>query len=94
MQVMKKRGKFVSLNYFIFPGFTDDSDEFQAFCTLIGDYKPDFIQLRNMNMDPDWYIEAIELTTGRKSMGIQTWLSKIKKNFPNLQFGYFNPALF
>ncbi len=94
ISVMKKMNKFVSLNYFVFPGFTDDKQEYQAFCDLVQNFQPDFIQLRNMNMDPDWYIETIALEQGEKSMGIQTWLTKIKQTFPNLNFGYFNPALF
>lgn len=94
IRIMKNKGKFVSLNYFIFPGFTDSNEECQAFCELISDYNPDFIQLRNMNMDPDWYLETIDIQQEEKSMGIQAWLTKIKHNFPKLKFGYFNPALF
>jgi len=53
IDVMKQARKFVSLNYFILPGFTDDPEEFAALCRLIAEHKPDLIQLRNLNMDPD-----------------------------------------
>ncbi|MEA3547161.1 MAG: radical SAM protein [Thermodesulfobacteriota bacterium] len=91
--VMKKAGRFVSLNYFILPGFTDDPDEFQALCDLINLYRPDLIQLRNLNMDPDWYLETVQYRPKQKPMGMQNWLSKLKNLFPDLRFGYFNPAL-
>jgi len=92
--VMKKKGKFVSLNYFIFPGVSDSEEEYHALSQLLSDYRPDFIQLRNMNMDPDWYLKSLKFSPDKEAMGIQNWLQKIKKNFPELGFGYFNPALF
>jgi len=90
---MKKRGRFVSLNYFICPGVTDCEAETEALCSLLSDCSPDFIQLRNLNMDPDWYLETIEHPQEGGAMGIQPWLRLIKKRFPALRFGYFNPAL-
>lgn len=91
---MKKAGKHVSLNYFILPGFTDDPDEYTAFCDLVDLYRPDLIQLRNLNMDPDWYFDVVQHPAKEKPMGIQNWLNKVKNRFPELRYGYFNPALF
>jgi pyruvate-formate lyase-activating enzyme len=91
--VMKKAARFVSLNYFILPGFTDDPDEFEALCDLLDLYRPDLIQLRNLNMDPDWYLEVVQHTGKKRPMGIHNWLQKIKERFPELSFGYFNPSL-
>ena len=90
---MKTRGRFVSLNYFICPGVTDCEAETEAFCQLINDYQPDFIQLRNLNMDPDWYLETIHHPREVIAIGIRPWLAAIKKRFPALRYGYFNPAL-
>ena len=90
---MKKAGKFVSLNYFMLPGFTDDPDEFDALCELVETEKLDFIQLRNLNIDPDWYLEVLQYTTKNEPMGIRHWLSELQQNFPKLRFGYFNPPL-
>lgn len=93
IDIMKMAGKFVSLNYFILPGFSDDPDEFAALCRLIEEHRPDLIQLRNLNMDPDWYLETVGYTPGTPPMGIRTWFAELKQLFPMLRFGYFNPAL-
>ena len=93
IRVMKKAEKFVSLNYFILPGFTDDPDEFAALCELIETYQPDLIQLRNLNMDPDWYLETVGYQPDAPPMGIPNWLTKLKDIYPGLRFGYYNPSL-
>lgn len=91
--VMKRHKKFVSLNYFILPGFTDDPRETTAFFDLVEDCRPDLVQLRNLNMDPDWYLEAVRHKARRAPLGVLSWLERVKKNFPFLKFGYFNPYL-
>ncbi len=91
--VMKEHGRHVSLNYFILPGFTDDPDEFAALCELIESYQPELIQLRNLNMDPEQYLKAVEHTPSKPALGIRRWLELLKAQFPQLKFGYFNPAL-
>ena len=93
IDAMKQADKFVSLNYFILPGFTDDPDEFAALCKLIADHQPDLIQLRNLNMDPDWYLDTVKYRPNQTPMGISTWLAELKGLFPALRFGYFNPSL-
>ena len=93
IDVMKQADRFVSLNYFILPGFTDDPDEFAALCNLIDTHQPDLIQLRNLNMDPDWYLEIVKYQPSQAPMGIRNWLAELKGLFPELRFGYFNPSL-
>jgi len=93
IDVMKKARKFVSLNYFILPGFTDDPDEFTALCRLIEAHRPDLIQLRNLNMDPDWYLETVGYAPDAPPMGMRNWLSELQRLFPLLRFGYFNPPI-
>ncbi len=90
---MKKHAKFVSLNYFIMPGFTDDPEEAEAFAGLIDRYRPDLIQLRNLNIDPDWYFDEMKPISKKEPLGIHNWLNQLKNRFPYLKFGYFNPCL-
>ncbi len=91
--VMKKAGRFVSLNYFILPGFTDDPEEFDALCALLDKYGPDLIQLRNLNMDPDWYLDSVVFSPAKEPLGIRNWHKELKRRYPKLRFGYFNPPL-
>ncbi|MBN4068968.1 radical SAM protein, partial [Desulfotalea psychrophila] len=93
IKVMKKEGKFVSLNYFILPGFTNSSQEYDALCSLLTTVKPDRIQLRNLNMDPEHYLQSIQFDYPVISMGMREWVAKIKANFPKLQLGYYNPSI-
>ena len=93
IQTMKERGKFVSLNYFILPGVTDSLDEYSSLRELLSTLKPDRIQLRNLNMDPEWYLRSINFSTVSNTMGMRPWLKKIKEEFPQLQFGYYNPPI-
>lgn len=91
--LMKKGGRHVSLNYFILPGFTDTPEEFAALCELIERCGPDFIQLRNLNMDPEWYMRVVRHRTPDKPLGIRNWLDRLGTRFPHLRFGYFNPPV-
>ena len=93
IHLMKKAGRHVSLNYFILPGFTDAPEEFAALCGLISDFSPDLIQLRNLNMDPEWYLRVVGEPSAGEAMGIRAWLAELKTRFPLLKFGYFNPPL-
>ena len=93
IKTMKTAGKFVSLNYFILPGFSDCPGETEALCHLIEHTGPDFIQLRNLNIDPDWYRKELKIPEGLERLGIRVWLRHIKKAFPKLRFGYYNPFL-
>ncbi len=93
IRVMKKEEKFVSLNYFILPGFTDSLAEFESLCSLLNTFQPNRIQLRNLNMDPEYYLQSINFDHSAKSMGMKEWIAKIKKEFPGLQLGYYNPSI-
>jgi len=93
IQIMKEAHKFVSLNYFILPGFTDSPAEYKALYSLLTTFQPDRIQLRNLNMDPEWYLRCVGIDKPVKSMGMRNWLKKLRNDFPALQLGYFNPFL-
>jgi pyruvate-formate lyase-activating enzyme len=90
---MKNAGRFVSLNYFIQPGVTDSLEEFAAFSELVKTCRPDLIQLRNLNMDPEWYLQTLNFQATEKPLGMRMWLRKVRQQFPDLRIGYFNPFL-
>lgn len=88
---MKDHGRFVSLNYFILPGFTDSEAEYTALCRLIRTHRPDFLQLRNLNIDPEWYLQTLDFPKNTGATGVRAWLTRIRNEFPLLRFGYYNP---
>jgi pyruvate-formate lyase-activating enzyme len=92
VKAAKKKGGFVSLNYLVFPGFTDQPSEVKAMKDLVRSLKVDMIQWRNLNIDPDLYIDVIELTDERGN-GIPDVIRSLSEDFPDLRRGYFNPYL-
>ena len=83
----KERGIYTSINLLVFPGFTDREQEVEGLIKLIRETNLDFIQMRNLNIDPDLYLKAMGRGEG---MGIAKMIDILKKEFPRLQFGYFN----
>jgi hypothetical protein len=52
------------------------------------------IQWRNLNYDPMRYYAAMSAAAEHGTpMGMANLLKQVKKRFPNLKHGYFNPAL-
>ena len=89
----KAAGGFVSLNYFVLPGFTDEPEELEALCGFLAESGADLIQLRNLNIDPEWYLSGIEHSPVGEPLGIRRWLDALRERFPSLAFGYYNPCL-
>ena len=93
LKVVNKNGGWTSINYFVFPGMTDSVEEYEALRKLIRDTGLSMIQWRNFNIDPDWYLEKIEVSETGECMGVKQMMELIKEEFPNLKFGYFNPSM-
>jgi pyruvate-formate lyase-activating enzyme len=89
----KKAGGFVSLNYFVLPGFTDEPAELAALSRFLDDAGADLIQMRNLNIDPEWYLSTLEHLPEEEPLGIRALMDKLREGFPALRFGYYNPCL-
>jgi len=88
----KMKGAFVSLNYLTMPGFTDLKIEYEALRKLISKTGVDMIQWRNLNYDPLKYFQLLNLhPDGSGMIGIRQEMELLKKRFPKLRHGYFNP---
>jgi pyruvate-formate lyase-activating enzyme len=83
----KGRGVYASINLLVLPGFTDREGEVEGLVQLIKKTHLDLIQMRNLNIDPDLYLK--EMGEG-EGMGISKMIEILKREFPSLQFGYFN----
>ncbi len=88
---MAARGKFVSLNYFVFPGVSDSPAEIERLCWLIEEGKVEMIQLRNLNIDPELYLRELGEEAVDGPIGVIALIHELRARFPRLRFGYFNP---
>jgi molybdenum cofactor biosynthesis enzyme MoaA len=93
IQAIKAHGGFASINYLMLPGLTDEEDEFAALCRFIIETRLDLIQMRNLNIDPEWCIQALGYKPKGRALGVRRWMRRVKEQFPELRFGYFNPCL-
>jgi len=86
------RGLFVSINYLNCPGFTDTPEEIEALISFIEKHQVNMIQWRNLNFDPVKYWKVMNTAAKHgKPVGMKNALKQIKKAFPDLKYGYFNP---
>ncbi len=91
LRVVNRMGGWTSLNYFVFPGVTDSAAEYEALRKVIAETNLNMIQWRNFNIDPDWYMGRMGLTDPGETLGMGQLMELLQEEFPNLQYGYFNP---
>ncbi|MCM0754932.1 radical SAM protein [Desulfovibrio aminophilus] len=87
----RAEGLFVSLNLLFFPGFTDGEAELEALSEMVRSRGVNFIQLRNLNLDPDLYSTLTRPFDQGPAMGFLNFRKRLRKACPDLGFGYFNP---
>jgi pyruvate-formate lyase-activating enzyme len=86
-------GRHVALNYLNCPGFSDTPQEAEALSAFLEAHPVDLIQWRNLNFDPLRYLHIMnEIASHGPPLGMKALLQRIRKAFPALAFGYFNPA--
>ncbi len=93
IKTAKEHGLFVSLNLLFFPGITDCEEEVEALIELVNAYKVDFIQLRNLNIDPEMYLRLLDGIEFGPSVGLANFTKRLLQYCPHLHFGYFNPKV-
>jgi wyosine [tRNA(Phe)-imidazoG37] synthetase (radical SAM superfamily) len=93
LKIIRKHNRWSSVNYLVFPGFTDTELELNALFSLINDVQINMVQTRNLNIDPIFYIEQAKLDKEDhgKVLGIKKWVKKVRTEYPDLLLGYFNP---
>jgi pyruvate-formate lyase-activating enzyme len=89
-------GGKASINYFVFPGVSDREREVEALLDFVQETGLHLIQWRNLNLDPDLYIQTLggpeSLMNAGEAIGVVNLLNEVKQQFPAVRFGYFNPA--
>jgi pyruvate-formate lyase-activating enzyme len=84
----KEQGVLVSLNLLVYPGFTDREQELEALLTFVQQNPVDMIQLRNLNIDPEYLWQNI--AGDGVGMGIVSFLEIIKKELPQVKLGSYS----
>jgi len=80
---------FVSLNLLTYPGLTDTSEEVAALLNFIEKYDINMVQIRNLNIDPDYLAQKIPLDGG-EVLGINRFIEILQSEIPGLIIGNFS----
>jgi len=91
LRIARRFNGWSSINYFVMPGITDTTDEYNALKRIIETAQINMIQWRNFNIDPDWLFKRIEFDGQGEPQGIKHIMEQIRKEYPWVYFGYFNP---
>jgi len=90
-KIIKAYKGFLSVNLLVFPGLTDRKTQVEKLIDFLGDVGVDMIQWRNLNLDPDIYMETLGRDNFAAGMGIAKAIDMVKQALPMIRFGYFNP---
>ncbi|NLV17359.1 MAG: radical SAM protein [Syntrophomonadaceae bacterium] len=89
MRYAHDQGVFVSLNLLTMPGFTDSEEQVEKLLLLVKEVGIPMIQLRNLNLDPDFFFNAIPLRS--KALGVRKMMEELTRARVKLA-SYSHPA--
>ncbi len=93
IELAKKAGGFVSINYLVMPGFSDSRAEAEEFVRFLKKTKTDMVQWRNLNYDPMAYFRKLRVKVSPSDMiGVKELIREVKEKLPHIMHGYFNPS--
>ena len=82
-------GIYVSLNMLYFPGFNDREEELAAWKAFFRELPVQMIQVRNLNIDPDAFMDIMPQAKG-SSVGTRRFLQELQESYPKLVIGSFS----
>jgi Pyruvate-formate lyase-activating enzyme len=80
------KGVYTSINYLIFPGVTDREEEIEAMIGFVKRTGLKLIQMRNLNIDPESYLELIPKPQG-EIYGMKQMLEIYRQELPDVVIG-------
>ncbi|UVI33518.1 radical SAM protein [Paenibacillus spongiae] len=80
------KGVYTSINYLIFPGVTDREEEMEAMIGFAKRTGLRFIQMRNLNIDPESYLALIPKPEG-EIYGMKQMLEIFAEELPDVTIG-------
>lgn len=83
------KGVYVSINLLYFPGFTDSDEEMAAWTQFVRDYPVQMVQIRNLNIDPDYFLREMPPIRGRAA-GAKDFIGSLLRAHPALVVGNFS----
>ena len=90
LETALEAGIFVSINLFVLPGFTDMETEVEGLFKFLKRFPVNMIQLRNLNLDPDHYLDAIGFRES-EPLGVRWLVGTLRHTCPSTAIGYYNP---
>lgn len=81
-----EQGVYTSINYLIFPGVTDREEEIEAMIDFCKRTDLKLIQMRNLNIDPESYLNLIPKAKG-EIYGMKQMLQIFREELPNVAIG-------
>lgn len=91
IRLAASRGLYTSINLLVFPGLTDTPRETDALVELVRTTGANFIQLRNLSIDPSLY-PVRGMTLDGPPHGMSGWLRCVRTALPGVGFGCYNPT--
>ena len=85
----KESGLYTMVNYLVFPGISDQTAEMSALKQLIRRTGVQFIHMKNLNIDPQLYLENLPEVQDTP-MGMRGMVSRLRQEVPEVELGYFN----
>ncbi len=85
-----RAGAYTMINYLVFPGVTDQPEEIEALVSLAKETGVRFIHLKNLSIDPWYYLRALGAQRWPPGCGMDRLVRRLREALPNVELGYFN----
>lgn len=89
LRMCREAGVFTMINYLVFPGISDQEEEWLHLRGLMQSTGVQFLHLKNLCIDPEVYLRAMPAGSS-PAMGMMELWRKIREEFPEVELGYFN----
>jgi len=87
----REMGVYVAINLLVFPGLTDRLEETDALVGLLREVGVDQVQLRNLNIDPDFLCRCISsISIDGQVLGIPRFIEVLRERVPGLTIGSYS----
>ncbi len=85
--ILRDAGGQVTINLLTFPGITDSPPEVEALTSFVRDHGVHQVQLRSLNLDPQWLLERIPRRPS--GIGMRAFVGTLREQCPELRLGNF-----